>query len=41
MLTGNAVVLTGNSLLPSHAEGYAELQNALQGASGISPSMTW
>jgi hypothetical protein len=41
VLTGNTVVLTGNSLLPSHGEGYTELQNALQGASGIPPSMTW
>ncbi len=41
VLTGNTVVLTGNALLPSHAEGYTQLQNALQGASGIPPSMTW
>lgn len=41
VLTGSAVVLTGNGLLPSHAEGYAELQKALQLASGIPPSMTW
>jgi hypothetical protein len=41
VLTGNTVVLTGSDLLPSQPEGYTELQDALQHASGIPPHMTW
>ena len=41
VLTGNTVRLTGSDLLPSHPDGYTELQGALLHVADIPQSMTW
>ena len=41
VLSGGTVKLTGDHLLPSQPGAYAELENALQRAAGVPPSMTW
>jgi hypothetical protein len=35
------VVLAAGGLLPGSPGGYASLQNALRGANGVPPRMTW